>query len=360
MRFNNALFIPGLLLIALLIISWQADKGGRMGVFQADSSFPSGAQPKWQPPAVSFRSTGCCTDDVRSAIWNGRTLELYTGEEPIRLFFGNTTRSRDHYIPGASDVLGSASACGRVWLPETRHQRLLEVTATGEYNTEVGSNQVGSVNGIAVVSTAPLTLVLTTGPRDSTDDFMVQPVPSSAGAEGEKLYLSRAGRSRPMLVQVNPDTGASSPLNIGEELWEPSGISVSSDEQTMFVADERRDELAWIRISRGKDSSQPWVSTGKIARFPLSATGQRGIARGLVVLRMSGHDYLAGATPDGLTFMTPDGRRLGVISTSDPISRLVLGDRFGTPLLYAVAGRAIWEARLHNVDEPRQATCPTR
>jgi hypothetical protein len=360
MKVNTTLLIPGLLLIALLIISWQADKSGRMGLYSADGTFPAAGHAAWEAPAGSFRSAGCCTDDIRSAVWNGRTLELYTGGEPIRLFLSAGARTSDHFVPGASDVLGSVAACGRVWLPETRHMRLLEVTSRGEYNSEVGSNLVGSVNGIAVVSTQPLTLVLTTGPRDSTDEFLVQPARAS-GSNTEKLYLSRAGHSSPALVQVNLDASSSPvPLNIGEELWAPSGIAASSDGQSLFVVDERPDELAWLRVNRTNKLDAPWASAGKIARFPLRGGTPRGISRGLVVLRQGGQDVLAGAVPAGLAFVTTDGRRLGTIETTEPISRVLLGNHFGSPVLYVVAGRTIWEARLRNVTAPAEGTCSTQ
>jgi len=52
MRINVALLVAGTVLIALLIISWQADKGGRMGIYSADGTFPAGKEP-WSPPARS-------------------------------------------------------------------------------------------------------------------------------------------------------------------------------------------------------------------------------------------------------------------------------------------------------------------
>jgi hypothetical protein len=359
MKVNYTLLLTGLVLIALLIISWQADKGGRMGIYSPDRTFPESTH-SWTPPARSFRSTGCCTDDVRSAIWNGRTLELYTGEEPIRLFLSNEAATNDHFIPGASDVLGAVSACGRVWLPETRHQRLLEVTPKGEYNTEVGSNLVGSVNGIVVVSGSPLSLVLTTGPRDSTDEFLVQPASPSARTVAEKLYVSRSGLSRPVLVELQPDAGvAPTPLDIGEELSSPSGIAASTDGKTLYVVDERQDELAWLRIKSTGNPAAPWASQGKIARFPIHADDARGIPRGLVVLQYGGQEILAGAVPGGLAFLTTDGHTLGQIATGDPISRVFPGNEFGRPLVYAVAGRTIWQARLHNVTIPPPLVCDT-
>src|SRR5947209_12301944 len=307
MRINVILLVAGTVLIALLIISWQAEKGGRMGIYSADNTFPPGKQP-WVPPARSFRSAGCCTDDVRSAVWDGRTLDLYTGEEQISLSLSTGSGTTKHSMPGGSDVLGSATACRRVWLPETRHQRLLEVSASGEYNTEVGSNTVGSVNGIAVLPHWPLTLILTTGPRDSTGEFLVQPASAVPGSEAEKLYLSRFGHSRPLLIQYQPDAAAPPvPLEIGEQLWSPSGVTASSDGRTLCVSDERHDEVAWLRINSTGNPAAPWASGRKIARFPLRETDTRGIPRGLVIMQRDGQDILAGAVPGGLAFMTTDG-----------------------------------------------------
>ena len=368
MKINVTLLIAGTILMGLLIISWFADRGGRMGIYSADNTFPA-SNDGWTPPAKSFRSAGCCTDDVRSAAWDGRTLDLYTGDQTIALSLSTGTGTTKHLIPGASDVLGAVAACRHVWLPETRHERLLEVTAGGNYNTEVGSNLVGSVNGIAVLPHSPLTLILTTGPRDSTDEFLVQPAAAIPGSNAEKLYLSRSGLSRPLLVQLQPESGAAPmPLAIGEDLWSPSGIAAGSDGKTLYVSDERRDEVAWLKIKSTGNPAAPWVSEGKIARFPLSEDDARGIQRGLVVVQQQGQDILAGAVPGGLAFVTTDGKRLGRIATADPISRLLLGMKSyavrpgskryeDEPVLYVIAGRTIWEARLRNVTLPPGPAC---
>jgi hypothetical protein len=348
-RFNPTVVTIGSLLLLLVAVDSLANRGGRLGQYSADHTFIAYSNKPWSPPAESFRSAGCCVDDIRSATWNGARLTLHTTGANIPLFLDSGMHFPARPVPGGSDLLAVAYSKDRIWVPEKLHQRLLEVKLRGEYETQIGSNAVGPVNGVAVTCADPVTLVLTTGARNSMGQFLLQQAPPADASEQEKLYLSRSGLSPPTLVQLTPsDNSVPVRLNIGDDLSAPSGLALSTDGKTLYVADEREDELAWLKLVQTGNASTPWASRGKLARFRLDAS-QHGLVRGLVVLNYEGQDILAGATPGGLEFLTPDGHRLGAIQTNEQISSVIRGQRGKDALLYVVAGRNIWQANLSHV-----------
>jgi hypothetical protein len=363
-RFNPVVIAIGSLLLMLVAVDSLSDRGGALGQYAAGDVLPGSHGKAFVPPARLFRRTGCCVDDIRSAEWNGATLTLRNGSsEDIPLFLDSGVHFAERSVPGGSDLLGLAYWRDRIWVPEKLQQRLLEIKPDDQYETEVGSNVVGPVNGLALTCTDPVTLVMTTGARTSMKQFLLQQQSATLGAPGpEKLYLSRAGLAPPVLIQITPDNNNGAVLlDIGDEFSAPSGLALSTDGRTLYVADEREDELAWLKLIQTDDPARPWASRGKIARFRLRAS-QHGFVRGLVILNYEGQDILAGATPAGLQFLSPDGHRLGSIQTNEQISWVIRGQRGKTALLYVVAGRSIWQTELHRLGPVASPPCsvPTK
>jgi hypothetical protein len=358
-RFNPLILAIGSLFLLLVAVDSLSHRGGTLGQYVAGDRLAGSHDQRWRPPAWAFHRTGCCVDDIRSAEWNGTKLTLVNGSsENIPLYLDAGVHFEERPIPGGSDLLALAFWKDRIWVPEKLHQRLLEVKPNGQYETEVGSNVVGPVNGLALTCSDPVTLVMTTGARSGMHQFLLQQqsvTPEAAGPE--KLYLSRAGLSPATLIQITPDNNNGAVLlDIGDELSAPSGLAISSDGRTLYVADEREDELAWLKLIQTDDPARPWSSRGKLARFKLSAS-QHGFVRGLVVLNYQGQDILAGATPGGLQFLSTDGHRFGSIQTDEQISWVIRGQRENTPLLYVVAGRSIWQTELRRLTPSPNGPC---
>jgi hypothetical protein len=362
-RFNPLVIAIGSLFLLLVAVDSLSDRGGTLGQY-ADGDVLPGIHGRWRPPAWLFHRTGCCVDDIRNAEWDGRVLTLRNGSsDNIRLFLDSGMQFKPRSVPGGSDLLAVAYWKDRIWVPEKLHERLLEVKPGGQYETEVGSNVVGPVNGLTITCTDPVTLVMTTGARTGMHQFLLQQQAlqqQSGGADAhraEKLYLSRSGLSPPALVQITPDNNNGAVLlDVGDELSAPSGLALSTDGRTLYIADEREDELAWLKLIQTDDPARPWVSRGKLARFRLSGS-QHGFVRSLVVLNYEGQDILAGATPAGLQFLSTDGHRLGSIQTNEQISWVIRGQRGKTALLYVVAGRSIWQTALRRLTPAASTPC---
>ena len=244
-RFNPLLVCSGAILIALLTVASQVERGGTLGSFEPDTTFADRTGERWKPPLWHFIRTGCCVDDIRSARWNGTTLTIHavTQDFALPLCVGKTLTQRP--VPGGPDVLSVAYSGTRLWVPESQHNRLLEIDSHGDRRSLVGSSVVGSVKAVAVLNASPVELLLTTGSRPLNEEFQMQQAPPQTSPT--RLYLNRTASSPAVLLSVKPDQpSAVTRLDIGDDLMSPTGLALSTGNQFAYVVDERVAELAWL------------------------------------------------------------------------------------------------------------------
>jgi hypothetical protein len=372
MRLSVPWLLAGALLLGLSWVASKTGKTGRLGERYSPNMHVEKIQ-GWQAPTGVLESVGCCIDEIKGAYWNGTKLDLDTGTPAGQ-------KDRGMYIPGGVDILSAVPRAHRVWLGETRHQRLLRIDKAGEQTVEVGSNAVGGVYGLQIESDVcsnsdetcrqqrqacypgmtkvdkPIFL-MTTGPRIETVQYVIQEVPIAGSAAPGKMYLSRSGPSASSLLEYE-EGGSPSRLDAGEELVQPSGLALSPDGKDLFVADERSNELVWLQLVKSDDQGPcgHWSPRGKFARFPLQPE-QKGLFRGLITIWNPEHKsdwFLVGAAPGGLYFYYRDGRRLGVLRTDAELSYVIGGktqasapaDGKSENLLYVVAGKSLWKLTL--------------
>ena len=325
MEFNGRALISGLGALVLAMVATLAHRGGALGNSYQLAVDPGEAQQAgWRPPAGRLESVGCCLDDARGATWDGADLSLETADSgSIDLHLGNRDPRAKRRLPCDIEALISAYFDDEVWVGETREARLLAINAQNEYATLAGSSTLGPIHDVVAERYGPAKRILmTTGPRYSRP---------------------------PSLLEFAEEDDHAWPIVCGERLIEPSGIALSPDGDTLFVADERSDELVWLRISR-QNPAAPWSAAGKFARFPLSGS-QRHLFRGLTVVwnpRDPRRWFVAGAGPDGLYFFARDARYLGKIHTAEPLSYIIPGEGGdnGYGALYVVAEKAFWKLDL--------------
>ena len=325
-RINSVGLVGGLCVLGLFAVSVRDEKraDASLGVWGNKSSFET----VQLVPAKNLIGVGCCIDEIDDASWSNGHLILKSGNHNIDLRLSEE-RGGTVALPKKLqfDALTAVSYKRHVYVGETKHDRLLDLFPGGSLNALFGSAEVGGVYSVRLeTKIKPFKFLLATGSRARSGEFLLESMPKDAN--GDKLYLRHSSIAGPALMESEGDR--LNTLEVGEELYAPSGLVLSPKEDELFVADERQDELVWLRLTRNlggpvdKQHNFGWKSKGRFARFPLQE-GDRRIFRGLEVVVDSKQDdewYLAGAGPRGIYFYDRNGRRLGEIETSLPVSYL--------------------------------------
>lgn len=110
---------------------------------------------------------------------------------------------------------------------------------------------------------------------------------------------------------------------IANDLSRPNGVGVSPDQQTLYVSmsDEKRPHiLAYPLDIEGGVSGEPRIFADFSAEL---AAKLPGLPDGMKVGR-SGHLFASG--PGGIYILSPDGRKLGLISTGKAVANCCFGE----------------------------------
>ena len=109
---------------------------------------------------------------------------------------------------------------------------------------------------------------------------------------------------------------------VDDQLSYPNGIGLSPDERTLYVANSDREQPIWMAYTvdaAGKVSNRRVFADAK----DLVNDAAPGAPDGLTV---AANGVVFATGPGGVLVMSPEGRRLGRISTGKPISNCKFGD----------------------------------
>jgi gluconolactonase len=127
---------------------------------------------------------------------------------------------------------------------------------------------------------------------------------------------------------------------LDDSLTLPNGVGLSPDERTLYVANSDPQRPIWMAYEL--DAKGDVVSKRLFAdATDLKKGNVPGLPDGLTV---AADGTLFASAPGGMLIMTPQGKRLGMITTGGPISNCDFGDDGRT--LYMTAGNYIARTRL--------------
>lgn len=115
---------------------------------------------------------------------------------------------------------------------------------------------------------------------------------------------------------------------VDDSLARPNGVILSPDERTLYVANSHPATANWIAydVSATGDVSNPRVIA---EAFELLKSGLRGNPDGMA---MAENGTIFATGPGGVWMISPDGEKLGVISTGSPIANVTFGGEDGREL----------------------------
>jgi gluconolactonase len=119
-------------------------------------------------------------------------------------------------------------------------------------------------------------------------------------------------------------------------LTRPNGIALSPDERRMYVSIS--DEAApRIMVYDLDAAGRPTASRVLLDAAPLRAAGGQGLPDGMKVAR---DGTLVTSAPGGITFLSPEGERLGLIANGRAMANCAFGER-GQALFIAASDRIL-------------------
>jgi hypothetical protein len=271
---------------------------------------------------------GCCLDGITSVQWQADEIDLKSSKPQLpvlkilmplvdwkgrlELNQGLTSFARSH---------------GHLWIVDRARGRFLDYFANDESKALPGSEDMGLAQGLIDTPFRYRSndrvrdlkdgdrLLLTSRPRPQAPAYSI----SRTSQDG---YVVQAPPLDERSVAVyRSDSDTIRPVLEGLPVYAPTGIALSPNGDTLYVADERATELVWLELRLDDFCNDKWVYQGVLARFPLKPS-ERGIFRGLLVHSTG---VVIGSAPGGLFFYTPDGKLAGKISTRDEISYLIPG-----------------------------------
>jgi gluconolactonase len=123
------------------------------------------------------------------------------------------------------------------------------------------------------------------------------------------------------------------------ELTRPNGIAFSPDEKTLYVANSDPKRAVWMAYGVRQDGS---LGRGRVLFDSTEWVGRRkGLPDGLKVDKQ-GNLFATG--PGGVLVLTPEGRHLGTLATTEATANCAFGDHGRT--LYVTADRYLLRVRL--------------
>jgi gluconolactonase len=130
---------------------------------------------------------------------------------------------------------------------------------------------------------------------------------------------------------------------LAKDLVTPNGIAFSPDEKTLYINDTLRELILRYDVQADGTIANGRVFTRMTDKTPDMATLLTGAPDGMKVDRQ-GNVYCTG--PGGIWIMAPDGKHLGTIRTSSPVTNFAFGDA-DYKTLYITGIRNLLKIRLN-------------